>query len=112
THVNEGIALFMTAERLSAEQPEVATAHYQKAIEVLDGVAPQLRFVPRDQYAQAVHNVDFYRALSHQRMWDTTKNPVFLTNAVRSWRSYLDGSAQAVPLEAGSNAYVKNAEVY
>src|SRR5690606_25443977 len=100
------------AEQLAEEQPEVASAHYQKAIEVLNGVAPQLRFVPKDQYAQAVHNVDFYRALSQQRLWHTTQNPAFLNDAVRSWRSYLDGSARVVQLEEGSESYVKNAEIY
>src|SRR5690606_25642209 len=106
-----GIALFMTAENLK-DQPEAAKAHYIKAIEVLEKVVPQLRFVPRDQFAQAVHNVDFYKALSRHKLWNYTEDPVALNETVRSWRSYLEGSALSVPIEGESKSYIENARVY
>jgi hypothetical protein len=112
SHIDEGIALFMTAEKLAAEEPEAAKAHFQKSIEVLEAVLPQLRFVPADQYSQAVHNVDFHRALARHKLWLYSQDPRVLADTVRSWRSYLDGSARSVPIEGASKAYVENARVY
>lgn len=111
SHINEGIALFMTAEQLQ-DQPEAAKAHYVKAVEVLEKVTPHLRFVPRDQYAQAVHNVDFYKALSRHKLWGYTEDPAVLSETVRSWKSYLEGSALSVPIEGTSKSYIENARVY
>lgn len=112
SHINEGIALYMTAEKLAAAQPDEARAHYQKAIEVLEGVVPYLRFVPADQYAQSVHNVDYHRALARHRLWLLSHDPRVLADAVRTWRAYLDGSARSVPADGASKAYVDNAQVY
>ncbi len=112
SHINEGIALFMTAERLTNTQPEAAKAHYAKALEVLDNVLPHLRFVPSAQYDAAVHNVDYHRALSRHRIWTSTKDPRYLAEAVRTWKSYLDGDARSVPADGNSKKYVQNAEVY
>ena len=112
SHINEGIALFLTAERLGAGQPEAAQAHYKKGLEVLEGVVPYLRFVPQGEYAQAVHNVDYHRALCRHRLWTLTQDPRLLADAVKTWRSYLDGSGRAVPVEGPSIAYIENAKVY
>ena len=112
SHIDEGIALFQTAEKLAADQPDAARAHYQKCIQVLEGVAPELRFVPTEQYAAAVHNVDFHRALARHKLWLISHDKGTLAEAVRTWRSYLDGSARSLPAEGASKGYVENAEVY
>jgi hypothetical protein len=111
-HINEGIALFMTADKLILNNPEAAQAHYLKAIEVLTAVQPQLRFVPSAQYSQAVHNVDFHIAMAYHKMWVYTKSPQMLADAVRSWRSYLEGSARSIPAKGSGKIYVENARVY
>ena len=97
----------MTAERLAKSQPEVAKAHYQKALDVLDNVVPQLRFVPAGQYAAAVHNVDYHRALCRHRIWVATQDPRMLADAVKTWRGYLDGSARSVPADGNSKSYLE-----
>ncbi len=112
SHVDEGIALFETAEKLGTDQPQAAAAHYKKAIEVLENVVPQLRFVMAEQYAQAVHNVDFHRALARHKLWLMSQDQAGLADTVRTWRSYLDGSARSLPAEGASKAYVENAQVY
>ncbi len=112
SHIDEGIALFLTAERLSSEHPEAAQAHFSKALEVLDGVIPYLRFVPPGEYTQAVHNVDYHRALCRHRLWTLTQDPRLLVDTVKTWKSYLDGSARTLPADAASKAYVENAQVY
>jgi hypothetical protein len=35
-----------------------------------------------------------------------------LVDTVRTWRSYLEGDARAIPAEGSSKALVDNAEVY
>jgi hypothetical protein len=114
THINEGIALFMTAESLQKSEPEAAAAHYLKAIETLDKVSPYLRFVTKDQYAHAVHNVEYYKALSQHRLWNQTKNQAYLTEAFKSWRSYIEtNTSTAKNDEANADkAFLDNARIY
>ena len=112
SHINEGIALFATAERLATDNAEAARAHYQKALEVLERVMPYLRFVAAKDYPHAVHNVDYHRALCRHRLWMTTQDPKLLVETVRGWRNYLEGSARAIPLDDNSKSYIGNAEVY
>lgn len=112
SHIDEGIALFMTGEKLASQNKDAAIAHYKQAINTFDAVLPHLRFVKSDQYPQAVHNVDFHRALAHHRLWQYSQDPSVLADTVRSWRSYLDGSARSVPADGVSKTYVENARVY
>ncbi|MBM4250856.1 MAG: PEGA domain-containing protein [Deltaproteobacteria bacterium] len=112
SHINEGIALFATGEKLALENPEAARAHYQKALEVLDRVMPFLRFVAAKDYPQAVHNVDYHRALSRHRLWTVTQDPKLLVETVRGWRNYLEGSARTIPVNDDAKAFIGNAEVF
>lgn len=111
-HINEGIALFFTAESLAATNAEASKAHYQKAIEVLSHVGPQIRFVAKDQINQAQHNVNFYHALAQHKLWTMTKDQNLLVETVRSWRDYLEGTAKSVPAQGDNKTYVENAKVY
>jgi hypothetical protein len=112
SHVDEAIALFMTGEKLSDENKDAAIAHYKHSIETFEAVLPHLRFVKSEQYPQAVHNVDFHRALARHRLWQYSQDPAVLADTLRSWRAYLDGSARSVPADAVSKTYVENARVY
>ena len=112
SHIDEGIALFMAGEKLAPQNKEAAIAHFKHAINIFEGVLPHLRFVKSEQYAQAVHNVDFHRALARHRLWQYSQDPAVLSETVRSWRSYLDGSARSVPSDSISKTYVENARVY
>ena len=112
SHINEGIALFATAEKLAAENPEAARAHYQQALVVFDKVMPFLRFVAAKDYPQAVHNVDYHRALCRHRIWTVTQDPKLLVETVRGWRNYLEGSGRTIPMSEDSKTYVGNAEVF
>jgi hypothetical protein len=68
--------------------------------------------VPSEQYNQAVHTVDYYRALSRHRLWTASQDPQMLVDTVKTWRSYLEGDAKALPPEGVSKALWQNAEVY
>ncbi len=112
SHINEGIAVFQTAERLVNEDPAAAQAHYRKAIVIFDNIAPHLRHVPSAQYNKAVHNVDYYKALAKHKLWSETKDPTLLSDALKTWKSYIDGSARSVPVQNADKAFVDNAQVY
>lgn len=112
SHVNEGIALVLTAEKLQPTEPEAAASHLQKSIQVLQAVQPQLRFVAQDEYARAVHNTSYYLALAKHRLWSQSESELFLDEAQKSWRSYLDISANGLNPAPGQESYPKRAEVY
>ena len=111
SHVNEGIALFLTAEKIAPKSLETAQAHYAKAVEVLDRVSSQLRFVNQNQYQTAVNNVNYYKALSYHRMWELSKNRVMIYNAMKSWKKFLDTDHEGEKDRVFSN-YVQDAKVY
>jgi hypothetical protein len=111
SHVNEGVALFMTGRQLENQSAQAAVAHYRKAVETFDQVEPHLRHINQLEYAQAVHNVAYYRALAHHRTWEITQDPLYLNAAHRSWRRYLNHSAKTTPLKRG-DTLVRNAKIY
>ena len=111
-HINAAVARFRVAEALASKDPAAARSHYQKVIEGIDAVTPHLRFVASDEYNQAVHTVDYHRALARHRLWSTSQDPQMLVDTVKTWRSYLEGDARAIPAEGSSKALVDNAEVY
>lgn len=112
SHIDEAISIFLTGENLVEKNRESALAHFRQAIEIFDSVIPHLRFVKTEQYAQAVHNVDFHRALARHRLWQYSQDPTVLVDTLRSWRSYLNGSARSIPADGVSKTYVENARVY
>lgn len=112
SHINEAIALFMTAEKLMEGHPEAAAAHYKKAKTIFDGTIPYLRYIKGEQYADAVHNTDYHRALARHRLWQLSKDPNVLAETVRSWRSYLDTTARSVHGNNQQQALVDSAMVY
>ncbi|MFW7382010.1 MAG: PEGA domain-containing protein [Oligoflexus sp.] len=111
SHINEGVALFMTGQNLEDQSRQAAVAHYQKSIEVMERTEPQLRHINRLEYPQALHNTSYYRALSYHRIWDITQDPMYLTEAHRAWKRYLDHSVKSAPLARGEN-FEKNATIY
>lgn len=112
SHIDEGIALFMTAENLVKSDKQTAIKHYAKAAEVLSKTIPYLRFVPKKQYARAVHNVKFYRALSRHKIWSLTKDKEMLVDVFKNWRDYLEGEAKLTPLKEEGDAFIENANIY
>lgn len=111
-HINAAIAQFRVAESLQSQDGTNSRQYYQKVVEGLDAVLPHVRHVPGEQYNQAVHTVDYYRALARHRLWVLSQDPQMLTETVKTWRYYLEGDAKALPPEGGSKALLQNAEVY
>lgn len=112
SHIDEGIAVFLTAETLVDQDKSAAIAHYQKAVEILERVRPYLRFVQKDQYQHAVHNVAFHRALAQHRIWQQTADDNKLVDVVKDWKDYVEGSAKESQIKDGESALLENAKVY
>lgn len=112
SHINEGIALFHTGKALENKEPQVALAHYLKAIQIFEKVSPFLRFISKNQHSIAKNNVSYYKALSFHKMWSLTKNPQYLNRAYRLWRHYLEDTAMNADRGKGKSNYVENAKIY
>ncbi len=111
-HINEGLALVLTAETFGADQKELALAHYKKAAEILDGVTPHLRFIAADDYNKAVQKVAYYRALSLHRIWLQTQNPSILAQANGAWQNFLNLDFAENEADSSERQLRKNAEVF
>lgn len=111
SYINEGIALYQTAESLANNDVAASSAHYSKSVEVFEKVKPYLRFVPKDQYELAIHNVGFYTALGLQRLWKITNEQQYAKLAFRHWKSYIDANSSD-SLNKTLEPFIKNAQVY
>ena len=111
THINEGMALFLSGKRLMKESPDSAVAHFRKAVEVLQNVEPQLRHINPMEHADAVHNLKFYKALSLHEIWNVTRDPSSLALANKSWAEYLDQTARSSQSKQ-ANSLLEEAKIY
>ena len=59
----------------------------------------ELRNIPSSQYSQAVHTLSYFRALSVQRLWELQQEPNLKVEAETLWKSYLENTAQALPVD-------------
>jgi tetratricopeptide (TPR) repeat protein len=112
SHIDEGIALFLTGQSLLSGDKPSAIAHLQKAIEVLEHASPYLRFISKKEYAKAAHSVSYYKAMSYHRLWQLSHSKGDLIVAVRNWRNYLDSVGKNQNLQSEEKSLLKNARVY
>jgi len=111
TQINEAIAIYHIGEKLKNTDQAAAISSWQKTKELLDLCEGQLRFIPEEQYIQAVHSLSYYRALSLHRIWGQTQRGEDLKIAHESWKKYIESTALATP---GDKHYglVKKAETF
>jgi len=112
THINQGIALFMIAENLATRDPAGAKLHYLKAAEKFESVSPQLRFVSKDEHADAAQTVAYHIALCQHKLWFQTNNQAYLNSAYKGWRAYLDTAVDQKAEKTSSNPMLDDAKVY
>jgi hypothetical protein len=112
THINYGMATFLAAEKALESDPEGAHKMYVKVAQTMDAVTPHLRFISGERYIQAVHTVDYHRSLARHRLGTAYQDPAMLMEAVRSWRSYLEGDARSLPDDPESRPTVEKASVF
>jgi hypothetical protein len=115
THINLAIALFRLAEIQGTSDSQSTLQMYGQVVETLDGVAPQLRFVPKDQNLIATHNVEYYKALAKHKTWVMTADERILAETVSSWKDYLDRYEEAkdetmMGMQQNAKIYLKQAE--
>jgi tetratricopeptide (TPR) repeat protein len=111
TQINEAIAIYHIGEKLKDTDQAAAISSWQKTKALLDLCEGQLRFIPEEQYTQAVHSVSYYRALSLHRIWGLTQRGEDLKTAHEHWKKYIESTALATPADK-HYGLLKKAEVF
>lgn len=111
-HINEGISLFKTAEKILEQDDKIAIAHYKKALETLQNVEPHLRFILDEQYLSAVHKVGYYQSLSLHRIWNITHDKGMISEVSNQWKKYLDNFAGDDATNENYKEFQNNANTY
>ncbi|MEY4631810.1 MAG: hypothetical protein RIQ81_1930 [Pseudomonadota bacterium] len=126
SHINEGIALHMVAEKEARSNPAKAAEDFAKAANILDRASRFVRFLPKKDFNRSVQNLEYFRALSFHRKWLISNDLVSMEKAGRGWRDYLrsvqdsgvePGNGNSGEKTAGakndeSAVYAANAKVY
>ena len=111
THINEAVALFRAGENAVAADQNLAISFWRQVEAILSKTEAELRFVPQDQYTQAVHTLNYYRALALHKTWTVTQNSEDQKSALQYWKDYIQGTALALPQDQHYD-WVKKAETY
>ncbi|MDQ3233139.1 MAG: hypothetical protein M3Q07_15080, partial [Pseudobdellovibrionaceae bacterium] len=111
TQINEAIAIYHIGEKLKDSDQSAAISSWQKTRDLLNICEGQLRFIPEEQYTQAVHSLSYYRALSLHKIWGMTQRGEDLKHAHESWKKYIESTALATPADKHYNL-VKKAEAF
>jgi tetratricopeptide (TPR) repeat protein len=112
SHIDEGISVFMVGENLVKKDKQSALAHYEKAIEILDRVKPFIRFVQKEQYGRALHNLNYHKALAQHRIWEQSADRGKLEGVIKDWQEYIESSEQEKSQSPDEANMVENARVY
>jgi hypothetical protein len=112
SHINQGIALHMIAEKMSRSNPKAAADNFAKAAVILDRAARYTRFLPKKDFKTSVQNLEYFRALSFHRRWLLVNDPVALENANRGWRDYVGGVTTGDESDKQAKVLADNARVY
>lgn len=110
SHINEGIALFIAGDQLRKEKDELAIPHLIKSINVLENVRPYLKYVPKNSYSEATHNVEYHIALAKHKLWLMTNDEQMLDATVVAWENYINNALTTIPTE--NKSYSENAKIY
>jgi hypothetical protein len=111
TQINEAIAIYHIGEKLKDTDQAAAISSWQRTKSLLDLCENQLRFIPEEQYTQAVHSLSYYRALSLHRIWGLTQRGDDLRNANEHWKKYIESTALAMPADK-HYGLLKKAEIF
>lgn len=112
THINEGIAIHMIAEKASRSNPKTAADGFAKAAAILDRASKFTRFLPKKDFKQSVKNLEYFRALSFHRRWLLINDQSALEQANRAWTNYLDALNPGEESEKQATVLAANARVY
>ena len=111
--VNEGLALFQTADNLqNAGELEAAKAHYKEALKVFSNVAPHVGLLPADQNERIVRSISFHRALALQRLWSSTAEESYRISALKYWEDYIGTSGTQPNADETDIQYLEAAKTY
>lgn len=111
TFINEAVSLFQAGENSVGADQNLAVSYWRQTEALLKRVEPQLRYVPQAQYSQAVHTLNYYRALSAHKTWTVTQTMDDQKIATTYWKDYIQGTAISLPQDS-NYGFVKKAESF
>lgn len=112
SHINQGIALHLIAEKNSTTNPRLAAENFNRAATILEKASRYTRFLPKKDFEESVRNLEYFRALSLHRQWLLTKDDAALTSANRAWREYLNDAVTTKAPNKQTKVLADNARVY
>src|SRR5690606_2076457 len=87
--INLGTSYYLAAERLQTTDKEKARTYFEQAFALFTRLNTRLTSAPKAEFAKALHHVNYYLALSTQRLWHLTSDPQYAEKARLSWRNYI-----------------------
>lgn len=89
-YTNLGHAYYEKGNDKMAENSNEAAQYYAKAVQNLKVSRQNTRFFPAEEYDQALHDTNYYLALSYQKLYMISKRANVLNDANLAWRDYFD----------------------
>jgi tetratricopeptide (TPR) repeat protein len=89
-YTNLGHAYYEKGNDKMAENSNEAAQYYAKAVQNLKIAKQNTRFFPADEYDSALHDTNYYLALSYQKLYIISKRANMLNDANLAWRDYFD----------------------
>jgi len=89
-YTNLGHAYYEKGNDKMAENRNDAAQYYAKAVQNLKISKQNSRFFPASEYDQAVHDTNYYLALSYQKLYMISNRANLLNDANLAWRDYFD----------------------
>lgn len=89
-YTNLGHAYYEKGNDKMAENTGEAAQFYAKAVQNLKISKQNTRFFPAEEYDQALHDTNYFLALSYQKLYMISKRANMLNEANLAWRDYFD----------------------
>jgi len=90
TYTNLGHAYYEVGNGLIQSDRQAAAESLAKAIKNLEMAKQNTRFLPTDNFDEAVHDTYYYLALSYHKLYLLTRKDTILDKADMGWREYFD----------------------
>lgn len=106
-YTNLGHAYYEKGNSMVHKDKDAAAKYFGRAIQNLQVAKQNTRFFPTKQYDEAVHDTNYYTALSYHKLYMLTYNNNVLSSANQAWREYFDFFPKSLE---GKGEFEKNRE--
>lgn len=90
SHINEGVALVLEAERVFSSNKESARSRFKRAQEIFSRVEPELQHLNYIKSEQAIITARYYKIVAFERTASIDNDPKLLQDAAKQWKEFID----------------------